>query len=137
MSKVPCFVAAVQSPFGIRVRIMAGAAAAVRTGMAAGRKMPAERGGMGNHSGAVAGHGKVIRVNQPKPDGRKDGQDGKDFLQCRFRIIGGRLSIHDVIYDIPGGNSTWIFRFYQFAIGANNFLGFFPFLPGGSSAERE
>ena len=45
---------------------MAGTAGAVRAGTAAGRKVPAERGRMGNRSGAVPGEGKVLRANQPK-----------------------------------------------------------------------
>ena len=49
---------------------MAGAAATVRAGAAAGREMPAERGHMGNHSGAAAGYGKAGRVSQSEPDGR-------------------------------------------------------------------
>ena len=45
---------------------MAGTAGAARAGTAAGRKVPAERGRMGNRSGAVPGEGKVLRANQPK-----------------------------------------------------------------------
>jgi len=65
MSEVPCFVAAVPSPFGIRIRvgIMAGTASAVRAGAAAGKKTPAKRRGMGNHCGAIAGQGKVNHIN--------------------------------------------------------------------------
>ena len=50
-------------------------------GTAAGRKMPAERGRMGNRSGAVPGEGKVLRANQPKAGRRQYGKDGKDYLE--------------------------------------------------------
>lgn len=46
MPEVPGFVVTVPSPFGIGVGIMAGTTGAVRAGAGAGRKMPAERGGM-------------------------------------------------------------------------------------------
>ena len=81
MPEVPCFVIAVPAPFSIGVGIMAGTAGAVRAGTAAGRKMPAERGRMGNHSGAVPGEGKVLRANQPKAGRRQYGKDGKDYLE--------------------------------------------------------
>ena len=78
MSEVPCSVFSVPSSCGIRVRIMADAAVSERAVPAAGGKMPAVRGGMGNHSGAVAGEGKVLRINQPKAVRRQYGKDGKD-----------------------------------------------------------
>ena len=125
MPEVPCFVIAVPAPFSIGVGIMAGTAGAVRAGTAAGRKMPAERGRMGNYSGAVPGEGKVLRVNQPKAGRRQYGKDGKDYLECGFWIASGRLTVQDIIYDVPGGNRAGALRLRQFSIGANQFFGFF------------
>ena len=87
--------------------------------------MPTVRGGMGNHSGAVPGEGKVLRVNQPKADRRQYGKYGKDFLECGFWIVSGRLSVQDIICDIPAGNRAGVLRFLQFSIGANQFFWFF------------
>ena len=125
MPEVPCFVIAVPSPCGIRVRIMAAAAVPVGAVFPTGGKMAAVRGGMGNHSGAIAGEGKVLRVNQPKADRRKYGKDGKDFLECGMWIVSGRLSVQDIICDIPAGNRAGVLRFLQFSIGANQFFWFF------------
>lgn len=55
MPKKPCFIVTVPSPCGIRVRIMAAAAVPVWAGFAAGGKMPAVRGSMGNIGRAVTG----------------------------------------------------------------------------------
>ena len=98
---------------------MAAASIPERAVPAAGVKMPAVRGGMGNHSGAIAGEGKVLRVNQPKADRRKYGKDGKDFLESGFRIVSGRLSVQDIIYDIFGSDCAGVLRLCQFSIGSN------------------
>ncbi len=98
---------------------MAAAAVPIGAVFPAGGKMPAVRGGMGNHSGAVAGEGKVLRVNQPKVDRRKYGKDGKDFLECGLWIVSGRLSVQDIIYDIFGSDCAGVFRLCQFSIGSN------------------
>ena len=124
MSEEPCFVIAVPFPCGIRVRIMASAAVPERAVPAAG-VMPAVRGGMGNHSGAVAGEGKVPGMNQPRADRWQYSKYGKDFLECGFRIVSGRLSVQDIICDIPAGNRAGVLRFLQFSIGANQFFWFF------------
>ncbi len=84
--------------------------------------MPAVRGGMGNHSGAVTGEGKVLRINQPKADRRQYSKNGKDFLECGMWIVSGRLSVQDIICDIPAGNRAGVLRFLQFSIGANQFF---------------
>ncbi len=80
MPEIPCFFVTVPSPFSVRVGVAAGTAAAVWAGVAAGRKMPAERGGMGNYGGAVAGHGKLSCINQTEPYGWEECKDGKDPL---------------------------------------------------------
>lgn len=116
---------------------MASAAIPERAVPAAGVKMPAVRGGMGNHSGAVTGEGKVLRINQPKADRRQYSKNGKDFLECGLWIVSGRLSVQDIICDIPAGNRAGVLRFLQFSIGANQFFWFLPFLPAGRSAVRE
>lgn len=103
---------------------MASAAIPERAVPAAGVKMPAVRGGMGNHSGAVTGEGKVLRINQPKADRRQYSKNGKDFLECGLWIVSGRLSVQDIICDIPAGNRAGVLRFLQFSIGANQFFGF-------------
>ena len=54
--------------------------------------MPAIRGGMGNHSSAVPGQGKVFRIDQPKAYRGQYGKNGKDHLECGFGIAGGRLT---------------------------------------------
>lgn len=87
--------------------------------------MPAVRGGMGNHSGAVSGDGKALYVNQPETDRRQHGKNGKDFLECGFRIVSGRLTVQDIIYNVPGGHRAGVFRFRQSSIGANQFFWFF------------
>lgn len=96
---------------------MASAAIPERAVPAAGVKMPAVRGGMGNHSGAVTGEGKVLRINQPKADRRQYGKDGKDFLECGFRIVRGKLTVQNIVYDVPGGYCAGVFRLRQFSIG--------------------
>jgi len=126
MPEIPDFVITVPSPFGIGVRVVAGTAAAVWAGVSAGRKMPAERGGMGNYGGTIAGQCKVSWVNQAKPDGWKDCKDGKNLLQSLFRIIRGRLSFHNMINDIPGSKRACVFRLLQFPIGSDDLFGFFP-----------
>lgn len=110
--------------------------ATVRAGAAAGSKMPAERGSMGNNSGAIAGQSKIRSVNQSKPDGRKDSKDEKNFLQDAFRIIRSGFAAHDAMDDIPGGDSAGIFRFLELAVRADDFFGFLPFLPAGGKAMR-
>lgn len=80
---------------------------------------------MGNHSGAVPGEGKVLCANEPKADRRQYGKDGKDFLECGFRIVRGRLPVQDIIYDVPGGNCAGVFRLSQFSIGPDQFFWFF------------
>ena len=55
MAEVPGLVVRVPAPFCIGIGIMARAAAAEGAGRPAGGKMPAERGGMGGQSGAIAG----------------------------------------------------------------------------------
>ncbi len=104
MSEIPCFFVAVPSPAGIRVGIMPPTAASIRAGMSAGWKMSPVRGGMRNHGSAIAGDGAVLGIDQPKAQGREHGKDGKDLLECGFRIIGGRFSVHDTVGDIPGSN---------------------------------
>ena len=104
MSEVPSFVTAVPSPWGIRTRIMAAAAVPAGTAFSTGGKMPAVRGGMGKYSGAVPGEGKVFRLDQPKANRGQQGKNGKDQLECSFRIAGGRLTGHDILYDVLSGN---------------------------------
>ena len=67
--------------------------------------MPAIRGGMGKHSSAVPGQGKVFRIDQPKAYRGQYGKNGKDFLECGMWIVSGRLSVQDIICDIPAGNA--------------------------------
>ena len=102
MSEIPGFFVAVPSPAGIRVGIMAATGASIWAGLSACWKMPPVRGGMGNHGSAIAGDGEVVGIEQSQAQGREDGKDGKDLLECRFRIFGGRFSIHDTVGDIPG-----------------------------------
>ncbi len=84
---------------------MTSAAVPVWTAFSAGGKMSAVRGGMGNYSGAVTGEGKVLRINQPKADRRQYSKNGKDFLECGLWIVSGRLSVQDIICDIPAGKT--------------------------------
>ena len=53
------------------------------------------------------------------------GRHGKDLLECSFRIVSGRLTVQDIIYDVPGGNRAGVFRLRQFSIGANQLFGVF------------
>lgn len=133
MPEIPCVVVTVPSPFGIRVGVVAGTAVAVRAGGAAGREVPAEGGGMGNYSGAITGYGKVSRINQAELHGREDCKEGKDLLQGCFRIVRGRFAIVNIVHNVPGGDSAWVFRFHKFAI-STDFL--FRFLPVFSGREQ-
>ena len=99
--------------------------------------MPTVRGGMGNHSGAVPGEGKVLRVNQPKADRRQYGKYGKDFLECGFWIVSGRLSVQDIIYDALAVTVQGPCGSASFPSAPISFFGFLPFLPAGRSAVRE
>ena len=67
MPEVPCFIIAVPSPCGIRVRIMAAAAVPVGAVFPAGGKMAAVRGGMGMDTGAIAGKGNAVSGEKPVP----------------------------------------------------------------------
>ena len=87
--------------------------------------MPAVRGGMGKHSSAVPGQGKVFQIDQPKAYRGQYGKNGKDHLECGFGIAGGRLTSHDIIYDVLSGNRAGGIRLRQFSIGANKFFWFF------------
>ncbi len=131
MPEIPGIVVAVPTPFSIGVGVVPGTFAAVRAGAAAGREMPAERGGMGNHGCAIAGQGKVRGINQAEPDGREDCKDRENLLQCLFRVIRGGFPIHDISNDIPGGKCIWVFRLLQFSIGADYLFGFLAVFAGG------
>lgn len=92
MAEEPCFIVAVPPPACIRVGIMASAGVPVWTVPAAGRKMPAIRGGMGNGSCAVTGQSKAPGINQSEADRRKHGKQGKERLQGSFGIVRSRAS---------------------------------------------
>ncbi len=66
MPEKPCFIVAVPSPCGIRVRIMAGASAPVWAGFTAGGKMPAVGGSMGNNGRTFLGICQVISRKKQK-----------------------------------------------------------------------
>jgi hypothetical protein len=85
--------------------------------------MPAERGGMGGHGGAVTGQGKAGCINQAKPYRREYGKDGKYPLQGCLGIVRGGFSAGDTANNVPGGGSAWIFRFFQLAVGADDLFG--------------
>ena len=65
------------------------------------------------------------QINQPKAYRRQYSKNGKDFLECGLWIVSGRLSVQDIICDIPAGNRAGVLRFLQFSIGANQFFWFF------------
>lgn len=88
---------------------MAGEIITVMAGVTAGSKMPAERGSMGNYSGAIAGQSKARSIDQPEPYGRENSKDGKNLQQGVFQIIRSRFAIYDVMDDVFGGDSTEIF----------------------------
>ena len=95
MPEIPGFFITVPAPPGIRVRIVPATGSAERAGRAAGRKMPAVRGSVGNNSRSIAGHGKISRNDESEPDGGKDSQKGKDFLEGSFRIFRSRHAVAD------------------------------------------
>ncbi len=91
--------------------------------------MTAEGGGMGNYSGAIAGHGKVIRINQTEPHGRKDCKEGKDLLQGCFKVVRGRFPISNIVHNVPGGDSARVLWFHKFAIHTGFLFRFLPVFP--------
>ena len=120
--------------FGTSLFMRAGtdpaAGSAERAGRAAGRKMPAVWGSMGNNRRAVTGDRKIMEVDQPEPDGGKDCQEGKDFLESCFRIFRSRRAIADQVNSMAGRKSVGVF-FCKLSIAANRFCRLFAILPGG------
>lgn len=131
MSEIPSLLVTIPPPFGIRIGVMTGTAAAVRACRAAGGKVLAEGRGMGNHGGTITRQGEVGSVDQTELYGWEDCKDGKDLLQRLLRVLRGGLPVHDIAYDIPGGNGTRVFRFMQFPIGTDYLFRLLPVFAGG------
>ncbi len=95
--------------------------------------MPAVRENMGNNSRAITGYSKISSVDESKPNGRKDCQQGKDFLKGSLRIFRSRRAIVDQVNCIADRKSIGAF-FGQLSVGADYLLRFLPFFPAGRRA---
>ena len=58
---------------------------------------------MGSYGRAVTGNGEVCSIKESGLQGREDGKDRKDLLQCLLCVIGNGFPIHDVSHDILCG----------------------------------
>ena len=73
---------------------------------------------MGNHSGAIAGHGKVCGINQAEPDRWEDCKQEENFLQRGFWVIGGGEAVFNLFYDICCGKGA-VIVICEFAVDLN------------------
>ena len=92
--------------------------------------MPAVWGSMGNNSRSIAGNCKVSQVDKPEPDGGKDSQKGKDFLEGCLRIFRSRRAFTDQVNSIACRKNIGGI-FCKLSIAANRFCRFFAVLSGG------
>lgn len=126
VTEIPVFVVTVPSPFCIRSGIMAATGVPVGAGKSAGGKMLAVRGGMRDQCSAIAGEGKVLRINEAEADGREDVEEEKDPLESCFGIIRGRHAVHDTGNDVFCGDRGGVIGLNQFAVRADHLFGFLP-----------
>lgn len=96
--------------------------------------MPAKRRGMRRDGSAVAGQSKFCGVDEAQADGREDGEEEKDSLECCFRVIGGRLPIYDAIHDVLCGDRGGVLRFHQLAVRPDDLFGLLPIFTGRKEA---
>ena len=108
----------------------------VRAGSAVGRKVFSVRWGMGDHGTPVTGNSKIPEVDEFKIDKGEDCKDEKNMLECAFRVVSGRQTVQDIVYDSFCIRND-IIRLNELAIIHNHFFRLFPFLLARSRAVLE